>query len=70
VPNSSKPKTFEDYLREIAERIKSPYKMIAIYGRGDQLVLSLPNPDGEDDFSVDGNTVTPLATPLTEPKGG
>jgi hypothetical protein len=66
VPGPSKPETFEDCLRAFMEGRRAPYIEIGLYSRGDDIVLALPKADGEDEFSVDGNTVAPL----TEPKGG
>jgi hypothetical protein len=45
---------------------RSPYMQFEVYSRDYGIVLALPKADGEDEFSVDGNTVAPL----TEPKGG
>jgi hypothetical protein len=69
VPDPSLPKTFEDYLREVMAGSRVPTNVvysITLYSRGYGIVLVLPKADGEDLFSVDGNTVAPL----TEPKGG
>jgi hypothetical protein len=69
VPDPSLPKTFEDYLREVMARSRVSTNVvysITLYSRGYGIVLVLPKADGEDEFSVDGNTVAPL----TEPKGG
>jgi hypothetical protein len=66
MPDSSKPETFEDYLRTLMGISRRSYMQIIMYDQGDGIMLALPKVDGEDEFSVDGNTVTPL----TEPKGG
>jgi hypothetical protein len=66
VPDPSKPETFEDCLRAFMEGSRAPYTQIGLYSRNYGIVLALPKADGEDLFSVDGNTVVPL----TEPKGG
>jgi hypothetical protein len=66
VPGPSKPETFEDCLRAFMGGRRAPYREIGLYSRGHGIVLALPKADGEDLFSVDGNTVAPL----TEPKGG
>jgi hypothetical protein len=69
VPDPSLPKTFEDYLWEVMARSRVPTNAvhsIGLHSRGYGIVLALPRADGEDLFSVDGNTVAPL----TEPKGG
>jgi hypothetical protein len=63
VPDPSKPETFEGYLRDLMGRSRSPYTQIAVYSRKYGIVLVLPKADGEDLFSVDGNTVAPLAEP-------
>jgi hypothetical protein len=66
VSNPLELKTFEDYLRAFMEGSRAPYREIALYIRGHGIEIALPKADGEDSFSVDGNTVTPM----TEPKGG
>jgi hypothetical protein len=65
VPDPSLPKTFEDYLREVMAG-GGIFVQIGLYSRGYGVMLLLPRGDGESTFSVDGNTVAPLA----EPKGG
>jgi hypothetical protein len=66
VPDPSKPETFEDYLRVLMGISRRSYMQIIMHDQGYGIMLALPRADGEDQFSVNGNTVEPLA----EPKGG